>query len=463
MSSNSTAPLPTAKPVSPVALLKLELRQLEKARAKVQERIVEAAVRAEAAGRNLKKKKRPKKRKWKDGRPAVPRKDFPLSPHASGKWMKKIRGTIRYFGRWASVVNGKLERVKGDGIEEAERLYNVYITALQSGNDPKQKEHKVTLGELCGRFRTAKMRAMEAGEISQRMYSEWIETCDLLIGKFGKDRACDSLVAVDFESLLEDMRERWGPVRRGNVIGRVRSVFKYGADPDIRILDRLPPFGPSFKKPSAKVLRIHRAQNGEKMLEAADCKALLDAAGAPLKAMLLLGLNCGFGNHDLATLPESAVDLVSGWVSYHRPKTGIKRRAKLWPETVVAIREAIAQRPKCRQEGAESLLFLTARGRQWLSEGIAHPVAAAVIHLMKKCNVHRKGLGPYVLRHVHRTIADGARDQAACDMIMGHARIGMAGVYVERIDDSRLAAVADHVHAWLYPPKAAKGRKGGAA
>ena len=29
-------------------------------------------------------------------------KEFPLTPHNSGKWMKKILGTIHYFGRWGT-------------------------------------------------------------------------------------------------------------------------------------------------------------------------------------------------------------------------------------------------------------------------------------------------------------------------------------------------------------------------
>ena len=39
------------------------------------------------------------------------------------------------------------------------------------------------------------------------------------------------------------------------------------------------------------------------MLTPEQCRQLLAAADGQMRTMILLGLNCGFGNHDVATLP----------------------------------------------------------------------------------------------------------------------------------------------------------------
>src|SRR4051812_310263 len=86
--------------------------------------------------------KRPaRSKKWVVGLFTInrPYPDFPLSPHASGKWQNKIRGSIYYFGNWARRVNGKLVRVDGDGWKEALDLYKAQADDLHAGRAPRIK------------------------------------------------------------------------------------------------------------------------------------------------------------------------------------------------------------------------------------------------------------------------------------------------------------------------------------
>jgi integrase len=196
------------------------------------------------------------------------------------------------------------------------------------------------------------------------------------------------------------------------------------------------------------------------MFEAAQLRQILDAAGMPLKAMVLLGINCGFGNADCGTLPLSALDLDGGWVSWPRPKTAIARRCPLWPETVTALREAIAERPGPRNPADAALVFLTAQGRSWYRDATDSPVSKEMVKLLQKLKLHRRGLNFYALRHTFETIGGETRDQVAVDHIMGHADTSMSAAYRERISDERLRAVTDHVRAWLWPPATKAGAKG---
>src|SRR5262245_52900280 len=151
-------------------------------------------------------------------KPPKPYPDFPLTPHASGAWMKKINGRIHYFGKWGRVVGGKLERVEGDGWKEALELYQAQKDDLYAGRSPRVTGDALTVGDLCNRFLTAKLRKVEAGELGRRMFAEYRETTDLLVATFGKARPVEDLAADDFEKLRADMAERWGPVRLGNAI-----------------------------------------------------------------------------------------------------------------------------------------------------------------------------------------------------------------------------------------------------
>ncbi len=408
----------------------------------------------------------PKRRRRKAAdRPKKPYPEFPLTPHASGAWQKKIRGKIHYFGKWARRVNGKLVRVEGDGWKEALEAYKAVADDLHAGRTPRVKADGLTVAELCNRFLTAKVRQQAAGELAARSFMEYRQTTDLLVAFFGKTRPVEDLAADDFGRLRARMAEQWGPVRLGNAITRVKTVFKFATDNGLT--EKATRYGGEFKKPGKAVLRRHRASNGEKMLEAGDLRAMLDGAlvagehgpqlarpDAQLRAMILLGLNAGFGNGDCATLPLEAVDLAGGWVDFPRPKTGIARRCWLWPETVAALREAIALRPEARDAAAAGLVFLTERGNPVIhfteKGGRTDNVTVRFTLLLKALGLYRPGIGFYTLRHVFRTVADAARDPVAVDVIMGHADPSMGAHYRERVEDSRLRAVAEYVRRWLF-------------
>jgi integrase len=374
----------------------------------------------------------------KPARPAKPYPEFPLFPHAAGVWAKKIRGKLHYFGPWADP-------------DAALAKYLAEKDALHAGRAPRPDAEGLTVKALANAFLNHKKALLEAGELSPRTWAEYKETTDLLVRQFGKGRLVDDLGPDDFAALRARTAKRWGPTRLRNFIQRVRSVFKFAADNVL--VSRPVRYGQGFVRPSQKTLRLQRAERGPRLFAAEEVRRLVGAAGTPLKAMLLLGINAGFGNTDCGNLPLSAVDLGAGVIDFARPKTGIPRRCVLWPETVEAIREALAARPDPKDPKHAGLLFVTKYGLPWARDNDPGTVTKETKKLLDVLGIngHRNF---YTLRHTFRTVADAAKDQPAADYIMGHEVPHMSSVYRETIGDERLRAVAEHVRRWLFPPAA---------
>ncbi len=380
-----------------------------------------------------------------------PHPDFPLFPHATGRWAKKVKGKFAYFGKVADDPNGQAALV----------LWLKQKDDLLAGRTPQTKPEGLDLRELLDRYVVAKRARVDSGEITPRTFNELFTCCKRIGDVLGLDRLVVNLVPDDFSKLRRAIAKIWGPTRLGNEVQRVRSVFKFGYES--RLIDRPVLFGPEFKKPSAKTLRLNRAKNGERAFTAEQLRAIIDAAGVQMKAMILLGINCGFGNGDCAKLPLGAVDLKGGWITCARPKTGIERRIPLWPETVAALEVAIAERPKPKDKADASLMFITKYGGPWDKSAVTEvgkdgkliianhsPISQAFRKVLTALKLHRPGLGFYAIRHTFETVGGASKDQVSVNAIMGHVDSTMAGHYREYIDDERLVAVVNHVRGWLF-------------
>ena len=381
-------------------------------------------------------------RKRAAGKAGKPRPDFPLTIHPRGYWCKKVRGRSHYFGKVADDPKGK--KALDQWLNEKDALLAGRTPAVHPADAP-------TVARLCNDFLNHKGALRDAGEIAEATFGEYEACAKRMAKQFGRDRPVDDLVADDFARLRQSIARQWGPVRLANEIQRVRSIFKFGYESGL--LDKPPRFGPSFKKPSAKVLRQNRARRGLRMFEREELLALLDACLPTQKAMVLLGINGGLGNHDVATLPTKALDLKKGWLVYPRPKTGIERRIPLWPETVAALKSLLAERHAPKDPSHKDLVFISVQGEPYISKASGHRIAKTILWFIRKAKIERPGLSFYALRHTFQTVAEGARDLAAVQSIMGHAPSAgdMSATYRERVDDDRLRAVTEHVRKWLFP------------
>jgi integrase len=394
-------------------------------------------------------------------KPAKPYPDFPLFPHARGKWAAKIGGKLYYFGRWEDPF-------------EALQDYKNRVDGIKAGRDPRklpgvlEAKTGCTIMDLCNHFQNAKRVQKESGQLAAKTFSQYYQACDLIVKHFGKDTLVEVLRPADFTRFRSSFPDTWGLEMLNGVIGRVRSVFKFATDEELT--DKTINFGTSFKRPDKtqkrKQKQAQRADVGRLDFTSDEARKLVESSGGWLKACILLGLNAGFGNTDCARLKAKLIDFKTGWLDYPRPKTAIERRVPLWPETLAAIREAIQARPIAKNPADDDLCFLTSHGMPivWDEErGEKHfnvnNVTTAFGKLMQKLKMNKTGHNFYSLRRTFETIAGASKDQVAVDYIMGHADNSMAERYRQGIEDERLKATVDHVHAWLFPKEKKKPAK----
>jgi integrase len=392
-----------------------------------------------------------------------PYKSFPLTPHRNGQFCKKIRGQIYYFGS-VNDPDAALKRYH----EHSAGLHSGQITEVKRGDD------EFTIRDLANRFLEAADVRKGAGELTARTFADYFRDCQRLITFFGRNRTVDSITRDDIKKLRAFLARGVSPQTLNGRVGVTRSIFKFAYDEEL--IEKPIRFGKDLKRPDQRVMRRSRAEAGRKHFLAAEIRTMLEAAPPQLNAMILLGINCGLGNKDVAELPANCIDLEHGWLDYPRPKTGVQRRCPLWPETITAIKAVINSAEKSqKRRGSEAagLLFVTKKGHSFVRSAskvsasgqpyvVEHDAISTTLkRIMARKRIALPGLGFYGLRRSFETIGGETGHQVAVDHIMGHvpAASDMGAIYRQHVAESALRQVTDHVHDWLFGKAPAKSKR----
>src|SRR5262245_33371131 len=121
-------------------------------------------------------------------KPTKPYPEFPLFPHATGRWAKKIRGRMHYFGPWADP-------------DAALAKYLEQKDALHTGRTPRPDAGGLTVKDLANAFLNHKKALLDTGELVLRTWNEYKATTDEVVGHFGRGRLVEDLTPDDFASL----------------------------------------------------------------------------------------------------------------------------------------------------------------------------------------------------------------------------------------------------------------------
>jgi integrase len=349
-------------------------------------------------------------------RPAKPYPEFPLFPHRNGQWAKKIAGQTVYLGPWSD-WQAALKRYEG----------------LGSGSS--------TLKASVSKYLAAQKLRQESGEITLRHYLavEWV--LDRLLTQIEPNKAIKKLTSEDFGVWRAHLATTNKAVALGSHIRRVKAFLNWCCRE--KIISDLPA-GDSLKKPTAARLRIERSERGSRMFKPSEIRKLLVCATPQMRAMILLALNAGLGNEDVAQLRTKHLD--GRWLDFPRTKTGVERRVPLWPETREALAAVI--------RADDDIVFRTKYGNPWICKSKLagdSPVSQAFKRLCNGVGVYKKGRGFYSLRHVAETVGEEAGDHPAIEYILGHAPAAndMSAVYRERMSSKRLVKVVKYIRKWV--------------
>lgn len=376
-------------------------------------------------------------------KPRKPYPSFPLWPHQNGQWCKKIKGRFRFYGTW-------------DDPKAALAEYNRLRVYHETGTDPEAQQDGFTVKNAIDRFLDRLESKVEIGERSNRHFLDCKATAQIIVSVIDRSRLVESLSGDDFFRLRRkfSVKQNGEPASPATISGHIRrtvAVFSHAVKEGH--VDRVV-YGADFKELSEKQKTEIEQSAGDKYLDRETIRQLLAAANYRFRAMLLLGINCGMGNADCARLRIDELDLDGGWYETKRGKTAVRRCAKLWPETVEALRVVLTRRFDHRNKADADLVFITRYGRSYKDPtAITHEFTS----LKEAADIETpSGVGFYSLRHTFRTEAVNYADETAIRWIMGHKRKDIDDRYIHKAPKERIADLAEKIRTWLFGQEVAR-------
>lgn len=348
---------------------------------------------------------------------------FPLTLHKTGQYCKKIKGKLYYFGTDKKVALSRY-------LEQAAYLH------AGTRPTPKSTGHSMSIKTLCNLYLDNQESRSAIGEIKLRHLYDQTSLLRDFARFISRNRSVSDISTID----IQNYRKRLIKAGRSantinNRIATIKAMYHWAVDNEI--IDHCPRLKAvrkiTSKKEERPIFTEHQIHD------------LLEVANSQMKAMIWLGLNCGFGCTDCAEIEWKDVDLNKGRVRFPRGKTGIERNLPLWPETIQALKEI---------PNKGELIFYTRSGNPWVrairtqskSGGEKYmkddALSKEFSKLMKKAGIKtERGVGFYTLRRTAATLTARSGDPFAVQRLLGHADLKMATIYVQDVSEQTDRAI----------------------
>jgi integrase len=342
---------------------------------------------------------------------------FPLTLHPTGQYCKKVKGKIYYFG---------------SDKKEALQKYLDQATYLHGCQDNLQQQKptgdNMTLKQLCDMYLKYQYSKLQANDLTASHHNEQIGSLNKLMAFLGQNIDINNISTLDLQNYKRRIQKSHVSVCRLNLHISIKKALFHWARKN-EVLANIP---------NIDAVSRGKIVHQEKFtFDPEQINKLLSAADVKMRAMIWLGLNCGFGCTDCSEFKWIDLDLVNARVKLPRRKTGILRDLPLWPETVKAL-EKIPRTGK--------LVFYTSRGNSYIQTlfntdvdgnckySTLNTITTKFSRLIKKSGLAvPKGTGFYSLRRTAATFAARSGDPFAVQRLLGHADLQMATRYVQDV------------------------------
>jgi integrase len=342
---------------------------------------------------------------------------FPLTLHKTGQFCKKIKGKLYYFGKYK---------------QKALELYLEQATYLHLGktNEVKSSGNDISLKTLSNFYLDYQHHQAQSEEITWRHVYDQTALLRSFAKYIGSNRMVSDITTADLQNYYKKLVTSGKAARTiNNRITAVKSMFNWAINneivekiPNLKAIKKLTPL-----KAEKPIFNIHQI------------KKILEYASPQMKAMILLGLNCGFGCTDCAELQWIHIHFENSRIIFPRGKPGVPRNLCLWLETVAALK-AIPNKGEhvfYTMKGNLRVRIIKSTSKDGREKFTSEDtISKDFSKLLKKAGIKtEKGVGFYTLRRTAATLAARSGDPFAVQRLLGHTDLKMASVYVQDVSE----------------------------
>ncbi len=264
----------------------------------------------------------------------------------TGKYIVTFRLNGKAYHRSTDTTDKDKATDRQRQVTERERLFKQNRYPLPDGVDPvewvwtgngrPQVVNGGSVGDLIGKYLEQRRLKVEAGQLALSSYASDKYRLDAF-RDYAKGRTrLAEVFSPEFlgayrDHLLKEMgKGRLSAVSVKHSLRTVKAMVLWAFDEELI---------PTLPRTVRKYADIRLPAPRPEVYTADEVKTLYTAASPRLRLYVLLGLNCGYTQSDIATLAYDMIDWESGVITRKRHKTEVESEHKLWGVTLRLLRE----------------------------------------------------------------------------------------------------------------------------